>query len=188
MTRVLLFHHALGVTPGVRAFADHLRAAGHEVTVPDLFDGATFDSVAAGVAHAEGIGFETIAERGTAHADELEPPFVVAGFSLGALPAQKIAQSRRGVTGAVLYHAAVPISAFGDEWPDGVALQIHITEDDPWAAEDLDTARDLAARAGGELHLYPGTGHLVADSGSPDHDPAQARLILERTLAFLADR
>ena len=42
MTDVILFHHAQGLTAGVRAFADELRSAGHNVTVPDLYDGATW--------------------------------------------------------------------------------------------------------------------------------------------------
>src|SRR5437773_964554 len=45
MAEVLLFHHAQGLTPGVHAFADELRAAGHTVHTPDLFDGRTFGSI-----------------------------------------------------------------------------------------------------------------------------------------------
>ena len=32
MTDIVLLHHAQGLTPGVHAFADELRAAGHQVT------------------------------------------------------------------------------------------------------------------------------------------------------------
>jgi dienelactone hydrolase len=39
MAEVGLFHHVQGLTPGVLAFADRLREAGHTVTAPDLFDG-----------------------------------------------------------------------------------------------------------------------------------------------------
>jgi dienelactone hydrolase len=45
MTHVLLFHHALGRTNGVLAFADQLRARGLTVTVADLFEGQVFDDV-----------------------------------------------------------------------------------------------------------------------------------------------
>ncbi len=69
--------------------------------------------------------------------------------------------------------------------PPAVRLQIHIVEGDPWAEEDLPAAQELAAAAGGELFLYEGSGHLVADPGPPDYDPETARLILERTLALL---
>lgn len=185
MADVLLFHHALGLTAGVQHFAELLRAAGHTVTVPDLYDGLRFATITEGVAHAESLGFETIIDQGVACAEGLGEPLVVAGFSLGVLPAQKLAQTRPGVIGAVLYHAAVPSTMFGDGWPAGVALQLHLTENDPWAEEDLEAARALAVEASGELFLYEGTGHLVADPTTPDHDAEQAALILERTLAFL---
>jgi dienelactone hydrolase len=188
MTDVLLFHHALGLTPGVEAFADELRAAGHNVVVPDLYAGATYDSLEDGVAHAERVGFEAIADQGAAFADGIGDRFVAAGFSLGVLPAQRLAQTHPGVVGAILYHGAIPISAFGDTWPEGVAVQLHLTEDDPWSEEDLEAARAIATEAGGELFLYPGSGHLVTDSGFSDYDPEQTALILKRTLAFLEDR
>jgi dienelactone hydrolase len=104
------------------------------------------------------------------------------------LPAQKLAQTHPGAIGAVLYHGAVPPSAFGAGWPDGVGLQFHFCEHDPWAEEDLEVARSLAAETGGELFVYPGSGHLVADSSFSDHDPDVAAQILDRTLAFLDAR
>lgn len=185
MAEVLLFHHALGLTPGVRSFAERLRSAGHEVATPDLFEGARFASVPEGVAHAEEIGFDAIVERGMATARGHSGRLVAAGFSLGALPAQALAQTNTDVVGAVLYHSAVPPTAFGDRWPAGVALQVHLTEDDPWAAEDREAAPGLVAEAGGKLYLYPGSGHLVAEPSSDDHTPDVAELILRRTLAFL---
>jgi hypothetical protein len=36
-----------------------------------------------------------------------------------------------------------------------------------------------------ELFVYPGSGHLFADSSSPDHEPGCARLMLDRALVFL---
>lgn len=185
MAEVLLFHHALGLTDGMRSFADSMRTAGHSVMTPDLFEGATFDSIADGVAHAEEVGFDTIAARGAAFADGLGDGLVVAGFSLGVMPAQQLAQTRPGVAGAILCYAAVPPSSFGDAWPSGVALQLHFNEHDEWAAEDYEVALELVTAAGAELFVYPVTGHLVVDPSSADHDPASAALVLERTLAFL---
>jgi dienelactone hydrolase len=188
MTDVLLFHHALGVTDGIEAFADRLRRGGHHVVVIDLFNGQRFDSIEDGVAHAEEVGFDTITDRGVAAADGLRGPVVTVGFSLGVLPAQKLAQTNPVVVGAVLCHGAVPPSAFGERWRDGVDVQVHLVEGDPWAAEDLDAARSLAQTAGGELFLYPGRGHLVSDSSHDDYDPTIATQITERTLAFLDAR
>lgn len=187
MATVLVFHHALGRTEGILEFARRLEVAGHRVVVPDLFDGSLFASVDEGVAHAESIGFEVVVDRGVAAAVELTGQFVVAGFSLGAMAAQKVAQSRSGsVEGAVLYHSAVPPEFFGSSWPTGLPLQIHITPGDPWAEEDIEVARELIGSAGAMVFEYPGSSHLVADPTSDDYDPAAAELMVERTLTFLS--
>ena len=110
MADITLFHHALGLTAGVRGFADSLRSAGHVVHTPDLYGGAVFEDLEAGIAHAESIGFEVIADRGPAAVADLRRDLVYAGFSLGVLPAQKAAQTRPGARGALLYHSAVPAS------------------------------------------------------------------------------
>lgn len=185
MTDIILFHHAQGLTDGVRAFADQLRAAGHHVTTPDLYDGATFETIDEGVAHAEQVGLDELTVRGEAVAADLVPNNTVyAGFSLGALPAQKLAQTRPGSRGAILYHGGVPASTFGDSWPASVPLQLHLTEHDEWS--ELDVAQDLAREAvDGELFIYPGAAHLVTDASLREYDPIAAALILERTIHFL---
>jgi len=186
MAEILLFHHALGLTPGMAGFAEALRSGGHHVETPDLFDGLVFDNVEAGVAHAESIGFEQLADRGAAVAEPRTGPFVVAGFSLGVLPAQRLAQQHPGVVGALLYHSAVPLSFFGGSWPLTVPAQIHIGTDDPFAADDEAAVAELVA-SGAELHHYPTAKHLIADSSSSDYEPAMAGQLLVRSLEFLAD-
>lgn len=191
MADILLFHHVLGLTPGVHAFADSLRAAGHTVHLPDLFEGRSFDSIDAGAAHVDEVGFGTILERGVAAADGLPERLVYAGFSLGVVPAQCLAQTRPGAAGAVLMEACVPVSEFGDAWPAGVPVQVHGMADDAFFAGegDIDAARELAATvADAELFVYPGDGHLFADPASPSYDAAGAALLLDRVLAFLAAR
>jgi dienelactone hydrolase len=186
MTEVLLFHHAQGQTSGFLAFADELRAAGHVVHTPDLYDGKTFTDLDDGVGYAKQVGFATIGERGRLSADGLPNGLVYAGFSLGAMPAQELAQTRPGAKGALLFSAAFPASEFGGPWPPGVPLQIHMMEDDEWAAEDLPAARELVETTeGAELFLYPGDGHLFADSSLPDYDEEAATLLKQRVLAFL---
>jgi len=183
---VLLFHHAQGLTPGVRAFADDLRAAGHTVHTPDLFDGETFDTVDEGVAHAREVGFGTVLERGVSAADGLPNDLVYAGFSLGVMPAQKLAQTRPGAQGALFFHSTLPPSEFGSAWPSGVPLQIHFMENDPWAEEDLPAAREIARTVdGAELFIYPGDRHLFADSSLSDYDEHCAMLLKQRVFSFL---
>src|SRR6478735_1014025 len=185
MAEILLFHHAQGLTPGVLAFADELRADGHVVHTPDLYDGNTFDDLDEGVGYAKNVGFDAILERGRQTADDLPNELVYAGFSLGVMPAQLLAQTRLGAKGALFFSAALPASEFG-AWPDGVPAQIHMMEDDAWAEEDLPAARELAETVDGvELFLYPGDRHLFADSSLPDYDESAATLLKRRVLAFL---
>jgi dienelactone hydrolase len=191
MTEVILFHHAQGLTDGVRAFADELRAAGHVVHAPDLYDGKTFAELADGAGYAEQVGFDTIVERGRLAADGLPNDIVYAGFSLGVLPAQMLAQTRPGTKGALLFHSCVPTSEFGRPWPHGVPLQIHMMDGDEWVLppnEDLDVARRLGETVeSAELFVYPGDRHLFADDSLPDYDESAATLLEQRVLGFLAD-
>ena len=188
MAEVLLFHHAQGLTTGVAAFADELRGAGHTVHTPDLYDGRTFDTVEEGVAHAEEIGFGELIERGVQAAEKLPAGLVYAGFSLGVLPAQKLAQTRAGARGALFFHSCVPVAEFGPAWPDGVPVQVHAMEADPFFVGDgdLEAAGALVEEtAAGELFLYPGDEHLFADKSLLTYDPDATELLSRRVLAFL---
>ena len=187
MAEVLLFHHAQGLTAGCLAFAEDLRAAGHVVHTPDLYDGKTFTDLADGVRYAKQVGFDTIIERGRRAADGLPNTLVYGGFSLGVLPAQVLAQTRPGATGAVLLHGCFPPSEFDSPWPPGVPLQIHMMDADAWVLEgDLDAARELVATVeSAELFLYPGDRHLFADGSLPDYDERAATLLKQRVLRFL---
>ena len=190
MAEVLLFHHAQGLTPGVRAFADSIRAAGHVVHTPDLFDGRTFGSIDEGMAYAKGVGLDELVERGIRIADELPAGLVYAGMSLGEMIAQKLAQTRPGARGALLFYSCIPISgewAFGP-WPEGVPVQIHGMDADPiFVGEgDVDAAREIVATVDdAELFLYPGDQHYFADSSLPSYDPGATALLSQRVLEFL---
>jgi dienelactone hydrolase len=191
VAEVLLFHHAQGLTAGVRAFADELRAAGHTVHTPDLFQGQTFASIDEGLAHAKSVGFETILENGLRLADDLPDELVYAGMSLGEMIAQKLAQTRAGARGALMLYACIPISgewAFGP-WPRGVPVQIHGMDADPiFVGEgDIDAAREIVASVDdAELFLYPGDQHYFADSSLPSYDEEATALLMKRVLEFLA--
>jgi dienelactone hydrolase len=184
MAEVLLFHHAQGLTPGCRSLAEALRAGGHVVHLPDLYEGRTFDDLDAGVAHAREIGFDTIVERGRAAAAGLPDGLVYAGMSLGALPAATLALERPGARGLLFLHGCVRPSDLGGVWPDGLPAQIHVMEDDAWG--DLEEARVLSTTVEGvELFLYPGDAHLFTDDSLPVYDADAAALVRERVLRFL---
>jgi dienelactone hydrolase len=191
MAEVLLYHHAQGLTPGVTAFADELRAAGHTVHTPDLFDGRTFKSIDEGMAFVKETGFDDVRVRGVRMADDLPNELVYAGFSLGESVAQELAQTRPGGRGALLFYSCIPISgewAFGP-WPEGVPVQIHGMDADPiFVGEgDIDAAREIVEKVeDAELFLYPGDQHYFSDSSLPSYDADATALLTRRVLEFLA--
>jgi dienelactone hydrolase len=191
MAEVVLFHHSQGLTPGVIAFADELRRAGHTVHTPDLFDGRTFATLDEGMGYAGRIGFpDEVIARGARAVEGLPAELVYAGFSLGVLPAQKLAQTRSGARGALLFYSCVPVSAFGT-WPSAVPAQVHGMDADPiFVGEgDIEAARELIDQADdAELFLYPGDQHYFADSSLPSYDPDATALLTQRVLDFLKMR
>ena len=191
MAEVLLFHHAQGQTTGFNAFADELRQAGHTVHTPDLFEGRAFGSIEEGMAYAEELGFpDEIIGRGERAASELPSELVYAGFSLGVVPAQKLAQTRPGARGALFFYSCVPASYFGG-WPADVPVQIHGMDADPiFVGEgDVEAARELVESSeNAELFLYPGDQHYFADSSLPSYDADATALLTKRVLDFLQSR
>jgi dienelactone hydrolase len=162
MAEVVLFHHAQGLTPGVAAFADELRRAGH--------------------------GFGEVLGRGARAVEGLPAGLVFAGFSLGVVPAQMLAQTRPGGRGALFFYSCIPVSEFGKTWPKGLPVQVHGMDADPiFVGEgDIDAARALIAEAeDGELFLYPGNQHYFADNSLPSFDAEATALLLQRVLEFL---
>ena len=194
MAEVVVFHSVLGLRPGVIAAADRLRAAGHTIHTPDLFDGEVFDDLDDGQRKEEALGYQEIARRAKEAVAELPAGLVFAGFSLGAVHAELLAASRPGALGAVLMHGAVPVEGlrefFGDDrWPEGVPVQVHYAALDPWveADEEVVPLGDDVRGAGAafEAHAYPCSGHLFADPALPEYDRASSEAMWERVLAFL---
>lgn len=190
MTEVVLFHHVQGLTTGVLGFADSLRQLGHTVHTPVLFERQTFATIDDGMDHAQAVGFDVLVASGVDAASQLPAEVVYAGLSLGVMPAQLLAQTRPGARGALLLHGCLPVSEFGPSWPDGVPVQVHAMDADPFFAEeggDIDAARELvASTTGAELFLYPGDQHLFTDASLPAYDETAAALLIERVGAFLS--
>jgi dienelactone hydrolase len=192
MAEVVLYHHVQGLTEGVRRFGDGLRQAGHTVHTPDLFDGRTFATMDEAFAFVREAG-DALDARVDAAANALPEELVYAGISWGVGAAQRLAQTRTGARGAVLYEACFPITgeyAFGP-WPSGLPVQIHGKADDEFFAHegDIDAARELVATIGpdrAELFVYPGDEHLFVDSSLPSYDAEAAALTMQRTLHFLS--
>lgn len=191
MAEIILYHHALGLTAGVVAFADRLRGAGHIVHMPDLFDGRIFESLEQGMGFVQELGLGEVIDRGLRGVEGLPAELVYAGFSLGVVPAQQLAQTRAGAQGALLFYSCLPVSEFGSAWPKDVPVQVHAMDADPFFVDDgdIDAARALVEESeAAELFLYPGEQHLFADSSLPSYDAKASALLLQRVLDFLTAR
>ncbi|MEV4814735.1 dienelactone hydrolase family protein [Micromonospora tulbaghiae] len=192
MAEIVLFHHIQGLTDGVRALADSLRSGGHTVHAPDFFDGELPATIEDGAALTKRIGGDVLDQRADALVADLSAGLVYAGVSWGAAIAQRLAQTRAGARAALLYEACLPVTgewAIGP-WPDGVAVQVHGMEHDPFFGleGDVDAARELVSIVGperGELYVYPGDRHLFTDSSLPSYDAAATALVVSRSRELL---
>ena len=185
MAEIVLFHHVGGLTSGVVAFADRLRDAGHVVQTPDLFEGRTFADLADGIAHVDSLGEETIAARAADLVAPMARDLVYGGMSMGAARAAEQVLARPGARAAFFLYGTVAPSWWDATWPAGVPTQAHVTEGDPFREPDAE-AEYAADVAGGELFVYPGSGHLFAEPGHEHYDDEVARLATDRVLAFLS--
>ena len=182
---VLLLHSVFGLRPAVRAAADRVRATGHEVVVPDLFDGRTTDDVEEGRRIKDEIGTDELARRAAAAAEPYEG-LVYVGFSLGAGLAHDLAFADGGARGLLLMHGTSDVP--DDPKPGGLPIQLHVADPDrfepaDWLEEWSAGMRRCGARA--ETFRYPGAGHLFTDPGLADYDEAAADAAWTRALAFV---
>jgi dienelactone hydrolase len=190
VAEIAVFHSVLGVRPGVLDAARRLTEAGHQVLVVDLFEGEVFDDYTPALHLAEEvIGHPELLARSVRATEPLADGMLTLGFSMGCAPAEFIA-CRRGA-GTVLFAGAVPLIAFHqDEWPSGVAVQLHGMLSDPWREPDLLEAFTRQVTACGaplERYEYPGDGHLFTDASLPqEYDETATELAWERVLAFCA--
>lgn len=192
MSEIVVFHHARGLTPGMLSFAERLRADGHIVHAPDLYDGRTFETTEDGVAYAQSVGFESIVERAVLFTAALDTVDAVVGVSLGVVPAYRLAQTTRGIRLCAGISTALPVDPTERPWPPQVALQLHLGARDPWVVdEDLPVARELADPDTGltaaKLYEYDVDAHLFIDASAEDYRADAADTAVERLLDALRD-
>lgn len=182
MSGILLLHSALGLRPAVLDFAERLRSLGHVVEAPDYYEGRVFDDEDSGIAHRD--AHPEYFEHVRALASQLPADTVLAGFSLGAWFAQRLAAKRPLAGAAILLHSAAPARG---PW-SGVPVQVHRYAADPWVDPADVAALGAAVAASGaafEDHVTPGAGHLFTDLAGPDGDEVATASTLERIDAFL---
>ncbi|MEU9059944.1 dienelactone hydrolase family protein [Streptomyces sp. NPDC048430] len=185
---IMLFHSIYGLRPAVHASAERLRAAGHEVRVPDLFEGHTFETVEDGMAFKEQVGKEELLKRAVlAAAPYSDQGLVYAGFSFGASVAQTLSLGDAKARGLLLLHGTSDIAenASVDELP----VQLHVADPDVFESPDWLNSWYLQMQRTGadvEIYRYPGAGHLYTDPDLPDFDQDAADLTWKVALGFLA--
>ncbi|MGW7367559.1 dienelactone hydrolase family protein [Streptomyces sp. NPDC054841] len=184
---IMLFHSTFGLRPAVRDAAERLRAAGHEVWTPDLFDGRTFETLEEARAYKNEIGLDEVLRRAiVAAAPHSERGLVYAGFSLGAAVAQNLALGDEKARGLLLLHGTSDIAP--DTKVDELPVQLHVADPDPMEPHDWLTAWYLQMGKAGadvEVHRYPGAGHLYTDADLPDYDEDAAEQTWRVALGFL---
>ncbi|MEV7423738.1 dienelactone hydrolase family protein [Streptomyces sp. NPDC091212] len=184
---IMLFHSVYGLRPAVREAADRLRSAGHEVRVPDLFEGQTASSAEEGRELKDRIGKEELLRRAVlAAAPYSERGLVYVGFSLGGSIAQNLALGDAKARGLLLMHGTSDIaeSASVDDLP----VQLHVADPDPFESHDWLNSWYLQMRRAGadvEVYRYPGAGHLYTDRELPDYDEPAAEETWRTGLAFI---
>ncbi|TDB88941.1 dienelactone hydrolase family protein [Actinomadura sp. 7K534] len=187
MARVLLLHSMYGLRPAVLQAAERLRAAGHEVHVPDLYDGRVVDTSEAGIEIKEEIGRDELLRRAVAAAAPLvgEGGLVYAGFSLGGSLAQNLAFADAKAAGLLLLHGT---SDMADDVSTDIPVQLHVADPDTYEPVDWLNAWYLRMRRAGadvEIFRYRGAGHLFTDPDLPDHDAEAAERAWTIALDFL---
>lgn len=185
MAVLLLFHHAHGLTEGLQALAERLRAQGHSVYTPDCFGGRVFSSVDDGIAHAERIGHDALVDAALRTARAHREADVVVGFSLGTLQAQYLAQHVRRMRACALVGGAIPPHLLGSPWRPQVPLQVHVADPDDWCRPDELAALERSAPHA-RVHRYPGRRHMFVDPSLMDYDADAADLFEERLSDWLA--
>jgi len=187
--QVVVYHSAYGLRPAIIDFADTLRAAGHQVHTPDLYDGEVFSDRNDAVRKIQELGFDTLLERARAAVESLPHDLVYAGFSNGGACAELLAATRPGTRAAVLIHAPLMVRNLGwTVWPSNVPVQVHFADRDPIRNQAVIDALGAKVRQSGsnfEQFDYEASGHLFADPAFPAYNPNAAALVTQRVLEFL---
>ncbi|RRD46733.1 dienelactone hydrolase family protein [Tessaracoccus sp. OH4464_COT-324] len=183
MTEIVLFHHALGLTDGVRQFADQLRSRGFAVRTPDLFEGRVFSSVEEAFQYVERVSCATLLQRAEESCVEIHGRIIFGGFSLGVVPAQHMMLAKPSI-GGLLFHGFTPFEADTSDWPQ-LPMHVYAMAEDPLFVGDGDIEAVREAQAvlpQLELHLFEGRKHLFTDSSTGDYDAFATQQVLDHVI------
>lgn len=186
MSTILLLHSALGLRPAVIRFADALRERGHDVITPDYYAGSIFDDTCAGLSHRDDVGPAQLLARVRPVIDDLPADTALAGFSLGAAFAQRLAADRPEAAAVILMHSvAAPRNG---AW-SGQPVQVHRYAEDPFVdPADLHALADAVRASGARFDDFvtAGSGHLFTDTDLPEGDAAATAATIDRIAELLS--
>lgn len=186
MTTILLLHSALGLRPAVARFADALRERGHDLVVPDYYAGNVFDDNCAGLSHRDDVGPAQLLARVRPVIDELPADTALAGFSLGAAFAQRLAADRPEAAAVILMHSVA--APRGGTW-SGQPVQVHRYAEDPFVdPADLQALGDAVRSSGADFEDFvtAGKGHMFTDADLPEGDADATAATIGRIAELLS--
>ena len=180
---VILYHSVLGLRQVERKLAERWRAEGHEVTLPDLYEGRTTDDYDEAFAIYEEIGSGEILDRAEAALKGTPGDLVMAGVSMGAGLASHLASERPDMSGALLLMGVAPF----EDAREGLPMEVHAAKPDPYdAEEDFEAWKRAHDWHEAKVHRYEeANGHYFLDPALPAYDAKSAELCLDRVSAFL---
>ncbi|HKT46579.1 MAG TPA: dienelactone hydrolase family protein [Candidatus Acidoferrales bacterium] len=189
MHQIVVYHSAYGLRPAILDFASQLRAAGHLVHTPDLYDGEVFSDRNDAIRKIQQLGFDNLLDRAAAAVEHLPQDLVYAGFSNGGACAELLAATRPRAKGAILIHAPLLVRDLGwTAWPPNVPVQVHFAAKDPLKNQALIDAFAAKVHKSGsafEQFDYDAPGHLFADPAFPAYSAEAAERMTTRVLKFL---
>lgn len=128
MANMILFHSVLGLRPIERHLAERLRACGHAVALPDLYQGAATDDLDEGFAIKARIGWDAICLKAREALASTPGDAVLAGISMGAGVVAEFWASRPLAAGVLLLHGLATVPA---NTRPGLPIQLHVADTDP---------------------------------------------------------
>lgn len=189
---VLVLHAWWGLTPVFKDLCDRLARAGFVAVAPDLYGGATANTIEAAERLIDGMDGAAAKARILAAVDFLHENAAVQGdrvgvigFSMGGAWAITLSALRPDAIAAVVVFYS---SGEADFSLARAAFLGHYAPDDPWEPSEGVAALEAALRAAGRdvtFYTYPGMAHWFFEHNRPEYDAQAAELAWERTLAFL---
>jgi dienelactone hydrolase len=187
MASVVLFHSVLGLRQVELEAAARMRDEGHDVLLPDLFNGSKTEELDEGFAIKASIGWNVIRERASTALAGFSETAVLAGISMGAGVVGEMWPSRPNAGGVLLLHG---LSTVPEKVRAGTPIQLHVSEHDPFFPGAEVRAWQTAAQDAGlsvDVFTYERAGHYFMDRALPDYSEEATAALWPRLLPFLRD-